>query len=206
MDNKLQNSFDSEDEAIELGKVWMQNSRDIIHDFGHAQRVAHNAIKVFEELRAKNEAQNLDKNLILLASWWHDCYKATKKSPTIKDIFIEGKESAVIAERELKAYVKEERLKRVLYAIENHQKVFIFFWRLKKIDPLLMVIFEADGIDGLRRDRYFMLLQSEKLLLKRIFHIFLHNFLRIFYFFYPKSEYFKQLYWKNTRQDIIKVN
>ncbi|MBD3329881.1 HD domain-containing protein [Candidatus Dojkabacteria bacterium] len=189
-----------EQEAIELGKVWMKKSKDPTHDYGHAQRVTQNALKVFEELKENQPERfkEIDPGLVKLLGWWHDCYKARFEKASFRDLFIEGRESELIFRDEMKNYLKPERLEKVAYAISNHQKVFLYVFRFGKIPPLLRIIFEADGLDAMRRDRHKMIIGQNPNIFRKLFSFGMHQFMTIFYkLFLPFTEYGRNTFKRN---------
>jgi hypothetical protein len=89
-------------QAIELGKEWMRNSVNIAHDYEHAENVAKHSQGVFDFFKEKGLLTEDDRNITLLAVWWHDSYKAQyAKDRLFYGILFEGIESAKIFRREV---------------------------------------------------------------------------------------------------------
>lgn len=200
----------NEKKAIELAKDWMRNSVDPInHGFAHATKVEYNALEILKEYKSKGEewVKEVDEDLVSMASWWHDAFKATFKKGsflrTVAKDFYEGYESARILRKKLDGLVAPERIEKIAYAVENHNLVWKFrpFVSNKKIvTPLLKIIFEADGIETIEKNRYKHSLQKRKgKLLHTIYSIILHNGLVIFYTFYPFSTFAREEFKKNLK-------
>lgn len=197
-----------EQEAIELGKIWMKKAKDLTHNYGHAQRVTQNALKIFEELKETeyDRVKDLDEGLIKLMGWWHDCFKARHEKASFRDLFVEGKESERIFRDEMKNYLKPDRLEQVAYAISNHQKVFLYVFRFNKIPPLLRIIFEADGLDAMRKDRFRMIQKQAANIFRKIFNWGMHQFMTVFYtVFLPMTDYGKNTFKRNKKIEPLKV-
>jgi len=213
-----------EQELIELGKIWMKKSLDKgSHDQYHAQTVEDNCMGVWEEMKQTDpeSASQVDIGLIRLVAWWHDCYKSQIKSPTISSVLYEGRFSEKIFREQAANYLRPERLEQVAYAIANHNKVWKFFYRLKKTPVLLRILLEADGVESIRTSRnrnqaynYQAEINSEsykqsstkdrankkrKSFFYKIFSWILRKCLVIFFFFYPFSKYGRSVYYKNLK-------
>jgi len=145
-----------EQELIELGKIWMKKSFDKgSHDQKHAQTVEENCIGIWEEMKQTDpaSANQVDIGLIRLVAWWHDCYKSQLKSQTISSVLYEGRFSEQIFRQQAQPYLRPDRLEQVAFAIANHNKVWKFFFRLKKTPVLLRILLEADGVESIRSSR-----------------------------------------------------
>jgi hypothetical protein len=175
-------------QAIELGKEWMRNSKNTLHDYTHAQNVAEHSLKVLESLRGD---VTIDENIALLAAWWHDCYKATMKMDSLYSVFFEGKESEKIMRREVAGLVSEEVLDKVGEMIRNHNIPAPFFVLFRRNYTLnFRVLYEADYIEGFNPDRMALAFS--------IYNFFLKIFFKVYYVVYPffmnllpQSEYLK---------------
>lgn len=196
-----------EQEAIELGKIWMKRSRSVGHGFEHAQQVSIHMLNIYEELKESNPkyVKDIDNNLIELAAWWHDCYKATILSSSIKDMFLEGNKSAEIFEIQTKKFIKKIRRKRVQDVIKVHNLNFLQMIKGRKIDPLLRIIYEADGLEAISKKRYVNIMKKRMGILKKLFIILLHNYLIFYIGVMKKSEYGKNVYKKQRNQKLLKV-
>lgn len=65
-------------DTIEMAKQIMKRSHDIIHDYGHAERLEKLGLKIYEDLKAKN----IQEFMILhpkLSNWPHGGMTATKQ-------------------------------------------------------------------------------------------------------------------------------
>jgi len=196
-----------ETEAIELGKVWMRKSSSARHNYEHARRVTLHALKIFDELAQKEPdlVNDIDTTLIKLTTWWHDCYKSTKPYTNINDLFTEGQKSAAIFKKEMESFLDDDRIKRIAGVISKHHLATTHFWKLKKVDPLLRILFEADGLDVIRKDRFWTGLMKNKNNFKKIIDFILYRFSIIFYFFYPKTDYGKMAYKRIRQQKFLKT-
>lgn len=143
-----------EQEAIELGRIWMKKSFDEVHDEKHVTMVEKHALEVFHEMQKRKEfLDDIDENLVLLAVWWHDCYKATLCQETWDSVMNEGERSAEIAENELSSYLTKDRLDKVLTAIRYHNKPYFYMPKRRKLTKLGQILIEADCLDGYRKNR-----------------------------------------------------
>ncbi len=207
-DRLTEEELKKEEEAIRLGKIWMEKSKEVSHETEHASRVVQNSLKIYEEIKEKTPGvvEDIDENLIKLVGWWHDAYKSTTDNISVVDLFLEGKRSAQLVEEELKNYMKSKRLKRVLFAITYHPQVYFYFWRIKKTDPLLRIILEADGLDGTRKDRFWIAWQTNKGIFARIRNVFFYwGFIWFYGYIFPKTDYGKSIFKRNRSQEFLKV-
>ena len=133
--------------AIQLGKEWMEQSFDPTHDVIHAKHVADNALRIYPEFK------NVDENLVNLASWWHDSYKATQKGDTLFSLFFEGAMAAKIFEKEVGDLIEPQRRKRVYKAILYHNNPLVFLFFRKFVDPLALILYESDGLEMYNEQR-----------------------------------------------------
>ncbi len=207
--NRLsEEELEKEKEAIKLGKIWMRKSNEVSHGTEHASRVVQNSLKIYEELKERSPVlvEEADENLIKLVGWWHDAYKASTSKITVLDWFSEGKKSAQIAREELEDYVKPKRSEKILFAISYHPQVYFYFWRINKTAPLLRIILEADGLDGTRKDRFWISWQKNKSILDRIKNVFFYwGFIFFFGYIFPKTDYGKGVFKRNRKQEFLKV-
>lgn len=176
----------SDAEIIRLGKEIMKGSIDPVHGYSHAESVEQNALAVFHELLEKSPAQvaGIDEDLVKIAAWWHDCYKAQFNDSFLYSTFNEGKRSAEIFRQMFSDKMAMDRLEKVANAIRYHNEVWKFNFRVKKINPLLRIILEADGVETVLHTR-------TKWLLRLCFIV--------FYLLYPLSRYSKLALHKNIK-------
>lgn len=199
-ENKEKKYIESLKEAISQGKDIMRSSFEKAHGIDHASSVAKLSVGIFQSLPNKYLEKYPDTpiELVELVAYWHDCYKAKKKEHEFKDIFIEGEESAKITSQMLKNKLTDEHLERVLDAIKSHTKPYLYFFRVNNIDPLKRVLLEADGIDGIRRERYMNGLKNAKTLGRKFgIKFFYYGFL-FFYAIFPKTAYGRKAYLENA--------
>jgi HD superfamily phosphohydrolase YqeK len=123
----------------------MQTSLNPGHDYQHAKEVEKHAIEIAKEL------EYTDLELVSLASWWHDVYKATEKQLDIFGAIFEGNRASKLTREELSGKLDDIRLNELLFAIEMHQN---YLWQLinrGRMPKLIQILIEADGIDRLRK-------------------------------------------------------
>ncbi|HVX92765.1 MAG TPA: hypothetical protein VHA74_01490 [Candidatus Dojkabacteria bacterium] len=137
----------NETKAINIGKEWMRKSLDPTHDYTHANHVASNALNIYPEFLT------VDENLVNLASWWHDSYKATQKGDSLFSIFFEGIMAAKIFEKEVGNLIEPKRRNRVYKAILFHNNPLIFIFFRKFVDPLALILYESDGLELYNEER-----------------------------------------------------
>jgi hypothetical protein len=142
-------------QAIELGKEWMRRSVNLAHDYEHAENVAKHSHEIFESFKREGLLTEDDRNITLLAVWWHDSYKAQQaKERLFYGIFFEGIESAKIFRREVGHLLSKEVLRKAEAMIKIHNMqgpVFLVFWWL--YTPLFRTLHEADYIEVYREKR-----------------------------------------------------
>ncbi len=157
-----------EKKVIEMGKLWLKNSKDPIHGYEHAENVSKYSLKVFESLKEDSWEINseIDENLILLCSWWHDCYKALFSKKTFLNEILEGIRSAKIIETELKDLVCEKRLRLLVSAVKYHNNILFLLFSGKRMPILTRILIEADAIDAKNIER----LKKRNLSKRTIFH------------------------------------
>lgn len=181
----------NEEKALEKGKKWMRNSKNITHDFSHAENVAKHSLQVYKSLKEDGWVGDLDAKLILITAFWHDCYKATYKRSNVFSEIFEGVYSAKIVERELERLVSPERLKIILRAIKMHNNFIYFLLVGKRMPFLTRVLIEADAIEGSNVQRKKKNAKQEK----TIFYIIIQSLTqKVFYIIqkrYVKSSYAK---------------
>ncbi|MBI2356734.1 HD domain-containing protein [Candidatus Dojkabacteria bacterium] len=152
-----------ENEAIELGKIWMKNSINRGHDYEHAENVEKHALEIFKEMKEKGLIHDdTDVKLVSLASWWHDTYKARMKKTTLRAFFLEGYESEKIVRNELKSYLSPKRLDSLCAAVRYHNHFLLYFLFSKTYAPLIQILIEADNIEAMSSDRLNRSFHAEK--------------------------------------------
>ena len=181
-----------EQKAIEKGKDWMKKSKNPTHDFEHAENVAKYAFEVQESLRSVGwNVEEVDKELILLAIWWHDCFKALRGDKKVIDELLEGFKSAKIAKEELEGLVEEERLEKVLYTIKMHNNLPYFILAGKRMPLLMRILVEADAVDGKDPKRKKRDKKQKRSFFHRVSETILDPIYTILQKVYIKSEYAK---------------
>lgn len=150
--------MNKEEELIAKGKEWMSKSVNATHDYEHAESVAKHGLRVFKSLQKEDwfNDQEVDENLVLIAAWWHDSYKALYSKKTVIGEFREGFGSAKIFKNYAKDFLPERRLSMVVSAIKHHNNFLYFFLKGKKLPILTRALIEADAIsaqDSLRKKK-----------------------------------------------------
>lgn len=197
-----QKQLENEQKVIELGQKWMSKSVDVgIHDYEHAKTVEQNALRIFEEYKAKGvkDVNDTDENLIRIVAWWHDAYKSRARKDTIASLFNEGEKSAVIFSRKAKQLMTPERFNLARYAIREHNKVWIHRFRLPKDPVLLRIILEADGVETVHSARLRLVVKKKKSLLKKLITRSINFGLKIYFLLYPLSQVAKQIMKQNIK-------
>lgn len=198
MQKETQKNYLSDQQIIEAGKRWMKESKDPCHDYEHAETVEKHSIQILKEYQSKNNPQfaDTDENLVRIAAWWHDCYKATQSKSSFYSVFNEGVEAAKIFRMEFEGKMERSRLKLVAEAIEGHNKVWKFRFKINKINPVLRVLLEADGVETIVSERAAKQTAKDSLLYK-VFSFFVKYGLICFYLVYPFSAYAKAVFHSN---------
>jgi hypothetical protein len=139
-----------EKKAIEKGKEWMRKSKNITHDYVHAKNVGEYGLKIFKSLKDVGWSleSEIDENLILIAAWWHDCYKSTFDKIFLLGEFMEGIRASKIAEKELSGLMEKKRLNLVVKAIRNHNNVPYLLLMGKRLPILTRILIEGDTLDA----------------------------------------------------------
>jgi len=191
-----------EQESLDLAKIWMKKSIDPnSHGYDHAVKVESNALKIFDEYRKRKfpDIESVDENMIKLAVWWHDCFKAQSPNGYIRYYFIEGEKSAAIFEEQNKELIIDERRAKIYQAIWEHNKIWIyriFFW---KRPMLVRIIQEADSVECVHTSRFKRSLKKKRIFIVRIFNILLFPFLIVYLFLTPMSKAARAFYWENLK-------
>lgn len=179
--------------GIELGKIWMKNSVNRGHDYEHAMNVEEHAIEIYGELKKIGVLpKDIDENLVKLAVWWHDSYKARIKGGSLYALFFEGREAAKITRKELGKYISKKQLELLIDAIKMHNNFIIYFLFTKNYPPLLQILLEADNIDAMSEVRFNrMYSPMDTGVLKLLFKI--NQYLLLFWLnLLPKSKYIEE--------------
>ncbi len=168
-----------EEKAIEKGKNWMKKSKSLTHNYTHALNVSKHSLEIFKSLRESGyeESENIDESLILITSWWHDCFKSLSSKNTVYGELMEGFESAKIVSNELKDLVEQERLKMVLKSIKHHNNFIYFLLKGKRMDLLTRILIEADAVDEQEHSRR----ERKKLEEKTLWYIVLRSCVEPFF-------------------------
>lgn len=154
----LKSNVENISKAITAGKEIMRNSVDPCHDLTHAELVEKKGFEVYEELKTKNfpGIDDLPRELVSVAAYWHDCYKATKPDFQSRDNFIEGEKSAEIMDKQLKPLMHPDEYSQVRDAVKNHagKSILRYAFKPKKCGLLNKILLEADGYETINASRY----------------------------------------------------
>lgn len=182
-----------EKKAIEMGKIWMKNSKDPIHGYEHAKNVEKYSLEIFKSLKEDGwEIGNeIDENLILLCAWWHDCYKALFEKKVLLNEFLEGVKSAQIVEKELYGIVSDVRLKMVVKAIRVHNNFLYLLFSGKRLPILTRILIEADTLDAKNYERKKKRDACSRSFFHRVMISFAEPVLEVLQKIYIKSSYAK---------------
>lgn len=197
---ETQNNYLSDQQIINIGKQNMRESKDPTHDYTHAETVEKHCLNIIAEYKAKQNPQfaQVDENLLRIAAWWHDCYKATQAKPTFHALFNEGDEAEKIFTKELSGKMDPTRLAIVAEAIKGHNKVWKFRFNLTRINPVLRILLEADGVETFSK-RPNITEISKGPFFYRLFSTILRYCLITFYYLYPFSQYTRETFYKNLK-------
>ncbi|MEA3357162.1 MAG: HD domain-containing protein [Patescibacteria group bacterium] len=145
------------DQAIVLGKEHMKESVDPMHNYTHAKNVCNMGLKIYEELKRNHEPGilKINKELVEIAAWWHDCFKATQNKPSLMNEIFEGPRSSELVRKKLGPYLNKTDMKIVTDAITNHSGfgTLIYLLRPRSFSPLFKILIESDAYDILNIDR-----------------------------------------------------
>jgi hypothetical protein len=179
-------------QAIELGKEWMRRSANIVHDYRHAENVQKHALRVFESLEKEGLLTEEDRNVVLLAVWWHDSYKAQfKRESLLYGLFFEGVESVKIFKREVGHLLSEDVFKKAESMIRYHNMYAPFFYLFRsKYTPLFRTLYEADNMEGYNSKRIEESRQLHGFSLEVLSRVYFRVY-PFFLSFLPQSKYFK---------------
>ena len=149
--------------AIDQGKERMSHSVDMMHDSMHVINVEYIGLKILKEFTHGHEpgAEWILPEHVQIASWWHDCFKATQLRDTvihsIKANFVEGVESERIFKHEMADTLTPDELREIGSAIRNHSGVgpiIRYFILGRSVSTLQRILLEADAWDLINPDRY----------------------------------------------------
>jgi len=142
---------------IKRGKEWMKKSLDPQHDSRHASIVEKVSLDVYDELRKQNYPgiDDVNRELVIIAAWWHDCFKAIQRSFNGNNNMIEGRESAKIIKKELSNSLSGADLKKLLNAVRHHAgfSTFRYLFKPGSFSPLYKILMEADAYDAINTGR-----------------------------------------------------
>lgn len=143
---------------IKRGKEWMRKSLDPQHDTKHAQTVEKISLGVYDELRKQDYPgiRDINRELVIITAWWHDCFKATQRSFKGNNNMIEGEESAKIIEKELSDFMEKTDLNKLLDAVRHHAglSTFRYLFRPGSFSPVYKILMEADAYDSINIKRF----------------------------------------------------
>jgi hypothetical protein len=185
-------------EAIEKGKEWMRRSVNMVHDYRHAENVSKHSQEVFNEFRKKGLVVEEDRNITLLAVWWHDSYKAQfERENLLYGLIFEGAESAKIFKREVGHLLSEDVLKKASDIIKYHnfQTPLFLLWR-SKYTPLFRTLYESDYMEGYNSTR----IKESRQVYGFFFELLSKVYFKVYPLFMnllPQSEYLKDYLSKN---------
>lgn len=144
--------------VIKRGKEWMGKSLDPQHDAKHAKVVEDISIGVYDELRKQDYPgiRDINKEIVIIAAWWHDCFKATQQSFKGKNNMIEGKESVNIIKKELTNSLSKTDLRNLTDAVGHHSglSVFRYLFKPRSFSPVYKILMEADAYDTINTERF----------------------------------------------------
>lgn len=197
------NNIEGEKKAIKLGRDYAKNSKDKSHDIVHLESVEKHAFAIWNNLEEEGKLsrdvdKNLDRNLVLIAVWWHDVFKMIQTGISLYDsLFREGRISSGITRKKLKKYVSENRLEEICIAIEYHNKPLKYVLNRKKLPSLVQILIEADYLDMLRKGRMKQEMDHFNGIFSKII-IFLNYVLSpIALIFILKASYSRKFFFKN---------
>ncbi|MCK9368883.1 HD domain-containing protein [Candidatus Dojkabacteria bacterium] len=130
-----------EKKVIELGKILMKKSINKTHDFEHAQNTVNHALKIYPQFG------DLDRNMVEIAGWWHDCYKSITDKDTLGSILSEGVKSEKMFNKEVGDMISPERKQIIGQAIRRHNNFLWMIFNKKGMSNLDIVLYEADQLD-----------------------------------------------------------
>lgn len=158
--------------VIIRGKEWMGKSLDPQHGATHAKTVAEVSIDIYDELYKQDYPgiKEINKDLVIIAAWWHDCFKATQQSFKGKNNMIEGKESVKIINKELSNSLSKADLRKLTDAVGHHSglSVFRYLFIPGSFSPVYKVLMEADAYDTINVERFKISCQNVTLLSRKL--------------------------------------
>lgn len=143
--------------AILLGKEWMKESVNSVHNYEHAKNTCAHAEKIYAEYVASGriDPRQIPLELVQTTSWWHDAFKSRVKGEGLYDLLFEGMLTNQVIRKELGEILTREEIRLITRAVRRHTitPVVTRFFTWDIFSPFDNCLLEADALEILIPER-----------------------------------------------------